>query len=1129
MLAGAALLNAQETRGTILGRITDVSGGVVAGVKIRARNLATNVANEAQSNDQGNYQLPFLVAGDYAITVENAGFKKIEQSSVRLSLNDAVTLNFSLEPGAISESITVSAAAPMLNSANADIAQVISNAYVNITPVALSRNILDMIRLAPGVQGGGGSYASNGQKDFSINGGGSTTGRNEVIVDGVPDTLPQGGGNVVYTPSMDSVEEVRVMNTMFDAAYGHSNAGGISITTKGGGNRVHGTVYDYKRWAALNANSWTNNRSGVAKAPVSYNQVGATASGPVYLPKLYDGRDRTFFAYSIELNSTTFDASRQGRVPTDLERQGDFSQTLARAGGPLTIYDPATSVIAAGKVTRTQFPGNRIPQARLNTTGSTILNQYPQATIPGAAPINGINFYASAPESTDISNTSYRIDHALSAKQRLFGRYAKLSYDQSPSKPWVTEYREGGNGDFIHRDFFSVTLDDTYTISPSMVASVRYGMVRRSEYTAKGTYNLDVPALPLPKAIADSQYLPGYPIFRLNENIAMIGSGYRPESNDVHSVLGTVSKLSGAHSLKFGVDYRLSNRNPFALGTSAPGDFTFSPIFTQADPFTNSSSDRSGSAMASLLLGLPASGSLGYTSPLATRSHSLALFLQEDWKLTRRLTVNVGLRYDLETPFTERYNRVAYGFDSNAPLPVKVPGLDLRGGALFAGVNGISRYTGPVDKNNFGPRFGLAYLAGKKTVIRAGYGLFYSAQSYNTDFLGSVGAFDAVTPVVGSTDGGATPFATLNNPFPNGLVKPVGSEIGLMAQVGSSLSYFDSNRVSPYNQQWQFGVQHELPGQLLVEGSYIGMLNVKQFESFNQNEKPDRYLALGSAENTSIRNPFYDIFPAASTLGGSPTIQQKQLWYQYPQFTSLTVQGANTGVAIYHALQAKVEKRMTHGLTILWTLSHSKLIDNNTTSIVNERHYRSVSSLDRLNLMRMAFTYQLPIRFRGGFSQKLLDAIAGGWETGGFLTLESGAPLSISDTNGRPIRLRNATKSGAISDRIGDQKGPAAVPLNPYFDITAFQRLASQYTIAPDGPTLDELRAPGVRGLNLSLGKMFPIREWIKLKIRFEATGVTNTPNFGSPGTNMASASTFGVITSAGGSRQMQASARLEF
>lgn len=1127
-VAFSIALIAQEFRGTLLGRVTDPSGAVIPGAAVKATNQATNVTLETTANESGNYQIPFVVPGDYTLSVESTGFKTITRSGVRVSLGAQVTVDFTLEVGQASESITVDARTPLLNTASADLGQVVSSSEIVNIPVNITRNVLDIASLSSNVLGGGGGYTTNSQADFSISGSGGGRGGNEVMVDGIPNTITQGGGNIVYVPSMDSVEELKVHTTLFDASLGHSSGGAINITTKGGTNDLHGTAYLFKRWKALNANSWQNNRLGIARPPVDYNQWGFLIGGPVYIPKVYNGRNRTFFSTSLERNSSTGPSTRQGRVPTELERQGDFSLTRNRQGGLFTLYDPETTVVAGNTATRQPFPGNRIPSNRISALGRAALALYPLPTNPSETRINAINWAQAVTETTEEKQLSVRLDHVINDNQRLFGRVSKLVRDQVPIRAFPAEYREGGGGDYIRRDFWSAALDDTFTISPTFVGSVRYGFSRRSEFTSKGSFGLDVD-VPLPTQIAQNQYLPGLPIFRLGENLPMVGSGYRPEANDTHALLATFTKLAGPHNIKFGIDWRIMRKNNSALGTSAPGNFTFNPVFTQADPFNARSSDTSGSALASVLLGLPASGSLGFTSPLSMQHHYIAGFVQEDWKATRRLTLNFGLRYELETPWTERYNRISYGFDQDALFPAQIPGRELRGGILFAGADGISRHQGKIDRNNFGPRFGFAYQLAPKTVVRGGYGLFYAGQSFSTGFLGTVGAFDANTPYVGSLDGGATPFASLANPFPSGLRQPIGSSAGLMAQAGDSLSFFDENRVSPYNQQWQFSIQRELPASLLIEAAYMGMLSLKQFEAFNLNEKPDQYLALGAQENTQVANPFRGLLPPTSTLGQGNTIPQRRLWVAYPQFTDLRIEGANTGRSIYHALQLRADKRLSHGLTAVVNYTFSKLIDNNTTSIVNPRNYRSVSQYDKKHVLRVGSTYQVAARFPGqSLASKVANQAFSGWLIGAVMSIESGYPLSITDSVGRPVRLRSPAKDGEVSDRLGDVVVNGVVQ-NPYFDTTAFQRLPNQFVISPESPYLDDLRGPGVFNLNLAVTKRFEIREQVRMEVRAEAVGATNTPNFGNPGTNISNAATFGVITSASGARQMQMSARLVF
>jgi hypothetical protein len=420
-----------------------------------------------------------------------------------------------------------------------------------------------------------------------------------------------------------------------------------------------------------------------------------------------------------------------------------------------------------------------------------------------------------------------------------------------------------------------------YTFTPTLIGTFSYGFARRVNNDSYGGYGKDPSALKLPTVIRGNQAVTGYPEFNLGENVPTIGSRINLIANNSHSFFSTFNKLHGNHALKFGSDYRILQYNTASQGTSAAGSFTFNSTFTQSDPFTASAGNTSGTAMASELLGTPSAGSFGYTSPLSLQAQYLGAFIQDAWKVTPKLTLNFGIRYELETPYHERYNRVAWGFDAAAAFPLQAPGLQLHGGIRFAGVNGYSSREGNLDTNNFGPRFGFAYQLGRKTVLRGGYGLFFSPMLDNTSDLGTFSTFSPTTPYVASTDSGATPFTTLSNPFPNGLQAVVGSSLGLASQAGNSITYLNPNRAAPYNQQWQFSVQHQLPSQIVMEAAYVGMLSVKEFESYNLNDLPDVFLPLGTAQNTAVSNPFFGLFPSNATLGSGTTVAQKQFWLAY--------------------------------------------------------------------------------------------------------------------------------------------------------------------------------------------------------------------------------------------------------
>ena len=965
---------------------------------------------------------------------------------------------------------------------------------------------------------------------MSINGGGGLRGGNEWLVDGIPNTV-QGGG-IAWVPTLDTVEEVKVDTTMFDASLGHSTGGAINITTKAGTNDLHGTGYLFKQSDVLDANGWTNNKNGIPRPYVGYQQWGYVFSGPVVVPKFYTGRNKTFFLTSLQRDSDPRPLFATSRVPTQQERQGDFSQTLNQKGGPLQIYDPATTIVNGATATRQIFPGAQIPASRLSPVGIAVLNAQPLPNQQGIAPqVGGLSNWAIS-KVYYVSQRQYsgRIDRYLSDNQRLFGRFSYLTRtNDSDGVPDGMLAPNQGHG--ITR-FLNFALDDTIVFSPSFVGSFRGGALRTDSKTRTGGASLDTKSLSLPGSLLSNQVSKGYPNFVLGENTIVIGSTQAFTGRDEYSLLATFTKLSGRQSLKFGVDYRLNRWSIDSPGNSAFGTFNFSSVFTQADPFTNTSAQTSGTAMASLLLGLPASGSLGYVSPLSLQYHYLGAFLQDDWKITPKLTLNVGLRWELDTPLTERYNRMTYGFDANITPSVQVPGLKTTGGLTFAGVGGKPRSGGPVDLNNFGPRFGFAYNFLPKTVVRGGYGMFFANEANLNSFHGQQGAFDTETPFTGTINGGATPFNTLANPFPAGLQQPLGSALGAAAGIGNSISFFDDRRVTPYTQQWQFSIQRELRSRIVVEAAYVGMHSLKLPEAFDLNELPDPYLAQGAAQNTPVPNPFVGILPATSTLGQGATIRQKQLWLRYPQYTSVLIQGAPTGAAGYNALQLKGEKRLTHGINLLGTYTFSKLLTNNTTSLVNIRDYHAVSALDQTHNFRAAFSYDLPFHF--DHYNRVVRGALGGWQLSGIYTWKSGFPLTITDSNGRPLRLRNPRLSGPVDTRLGDHRDPkTGTVLNPYFDVGAFQSLPSQYVISPEPPYLAELRAPGEKSTSAYLYKDFRVVERLKVQLSIQADDVFNGTFFNPPGTNKANAGTFGIIQGGDGpeltGRSIQLGVRIRF
>jgi hypothetical protein len=1160
-------IEAQEFRGAILGQVSDPSGAAVPGAKVTVTNEETNIRVAAQTNHEGNYNVPFLLSGRYTVTIEASGFKKAMQNKVIVQVQDKITLNFELEPGAVSDTITITTESPLLQRANADLGQVVDRYFLERLPIT-GQSPLNLADLAPGVIGGSGGYTGNAQNSITINGGNGNSGGNDVTIDGVPNLSARQGGLAVTVPMADAVQEFKVSTTMFDASLGRSNGGALSLTTRSGGNEFHGSAYYYTRNRALNANSWTSNRLGLSKPATKFHMGGGSFGGPVRFPESifgplsYDGRDRTFFFFAFEKVQNVSEIIRQARVPTALERIGDFSQTLSPSGTPLRIFNPfATVVNANGQfVSRAEFSGARISPNLLSPVGVAVLSQYPLPNLAVATRIGLNNWAGSTTLTLNTRNLQLRVDQQISARQRFYARYSALRHYQEPTPnlfPGVSNFPVGGNAD-VNPDFRrnnSFTADDTITLSPTFVGSLRYGFTRTRIRVPDAAAGLDPSLLKLPAVITNNQFGVGWPVFNLQaDGVPTIGGAVRGSANDIHALVGTFSKLRGDHSLKFGVDYRLLRWNEPNPGQQANGNFVFNNTLTRSNPTSSTTGNTSGSAMTSLLLGLPATGqsNMGPSASLALQSHYAGLFLQDDWKVSRKLTVNLGVRWEAETPFTERYDRLPYGFDPNAAVGITVPAVTLptgevvnlgaaKGGLLFVNKDGLSRRQGTVDKNNFGPRVGLAYSLNEKTVLRAGYGVFFSSTIINEGTPVALVSFSAITPYQGSTNSDTTvvPGVSLSNPFPNGFVQPTGSNLGLKTELGNNISFIHQNLVQPYVQQWTLNIQRELPLHTLLELAYLGTHSVKLLETFNLNELPDQFFSAANTQ-TSVTNPFKGILPANSTLGQGDTIRIDRLRRRFPLFNNVNLVGANTGRVQYHAIQASVRKRLSNGLQLVANYSFSKAMQYTGASLVNERHNnRSVAATDFPQIFRVFATYDLPVgrgRAFGGEWPVWLDDVVGGWNATWITRYTSGTALGVTDTRGRPIPIRDPRIEGPVKDRLGD--GPinstTGVRTNPYLDPTAFVSLPNDFTISPEPVRYGWLRGPSVLAHNLTIFKTFSIVEKVKLEIRSEINNVFNSPQFANPinssgALNLASKATFGVINSAGGSRTFQVGAKLRF
>jgi hypothetical protein len=1144
LLAAAAGLVGQIVTASLDGTVTDPSGAVVPAAKVKVVNTSTNFEVHATTDTDGRFLFPSLPpGGPYTVTVEAAGFNTEERSGLTLDVNQAARLNIQLRVGSATETVKVTADAPLIEPGTSTMGQVINTQ--NITNLPLNqRNAYSLVFLAPGVTGSVSNQYNSA--NISINGG--RPGSTDILVDGIPSSPPLANpieGLSVF-PSVDSVQEFKVQTNTYSAEFGRAGSGVINLIYKSGTNEFHGSAFEFLRNSDLDSNGFFANRSGTPLPSFKRNQFGGTLGGPVDIPKLYRGKDKTFFFFGYEGLRQGSATNLNTSVPTAAQRAGDFSKTLNAAGQLVVIYDPTTTVPSGSGYVRTPFPGNVIPANRIDPVAKNVVNYYPQPNLPGAVNSGLNNYFVSSSSVLNTNQIDAKVDEAVSDKSRFFVRYSRRGLQQPVPPLFPSDIRVAQNNDAQPQASNSAAIDYVRTFSATNLLEVRYGFARTKLNFMSESLGFDPTKLGFPSYIAanaDHLLFPGI----APANYYTLGGAAAGDTRDPgfeNHLLGVSNtRILGAHSLRIGWEGRLMRVNDTESGSST-GNFSFTNAITQG-PNPNAATSTAGNSIASLLLGV-GSGTMTINSKdVATQSKYYALYVQDDWKATRKLTLNLGVRYDLDIPRTERYNRMET-FDPSAasPLAAQTGISGLRGGVRFVGVNGYSREQFNPDWNNIGPRVGFAFQADSKTVLRGGYGIFYAASYRGANSTVGTQGFSASTSYVGSPDG-LTPSVYLSNPFPNGLNKPAGSSQGLLTGIGSTFEtpLYGDNRV-PYTQNWDFDIQRELPGNILVDASYVGShgvhLNMAGENDYNLDQLTPNVIALGSALQKSVPNPFYGIITTGPEAAA--TIPQSYLLAPFPQYTGVQITYPTGGYTIYHAFQLKVEKRFSHGLTALASYTDQKLIDdysiisnvgNNTggiQNIYNGAGERSISSNDISQRLVISGVFELPIgrgRALGRSWNRALDALIGGWQVNGIASYQTGFPVSITTQNTCTNCGNNVLRpnNNGTSAELG---GPISARMNKYFDTTVFSQPAP-FTFGNVSRTLPDVRGPGQQDIDLSLFKNFKPVERLTVQFRAEAFNVLNQVVFGMPNGTLSNAA-FGTITGTANSpRSIQFGLKLLF
>jgi hypothetical protein len=1110
--AGSARLFGQASDAQITGVVKDSSGAVVPGAALVATNIEKNTTFSTTSNAEGIYRFPALQPASYRITCTLTGFKQFEQGPMTLQVAQILELNIELVPGQVSEQTTVSAAPPALETETATLGQVVTTRSIENLPLNI-RDPLALVALTPGVilgpnfgNGGGNDVGRNFFKsDFNV--GGGRSGSQEILIDGAPDTTPDINRGVI-DPPVDSVQEFKVQAQSFDAQFGRTSGGVVNVVTKSGTSQYHGVAYDFERHSVLDANNFFNNRSGRGLPSFQRHQFGGNVGGPVIKGK--------WFAFGdYEGLRQGYPQTSLGTVPSALQRNGDFSQTTTSTGALITIYDPSSLVnLSNGTKQRTPFSGNAIPTSRISPVAAAVLGYYPLANLPGDPGTGQNNYFYSANSTLDSNKYDIRNDVNFSDNTRMFVRFSRqVDVRQVPG----TLPLPAGGGRNTTDHYTQAVTGLTHVFAPTVVATVQTSFTRALAFQYGTSLGFDLSKLNLPASFL-SAVTPIFPVFGISDITGTANGGdsftqFQPRN--VWATSGSLLWQHGKHSLKFGAEWRVLDFNE-GQNSSASGNFSSSRAFTQG-PNAAQASATSGYGLATFLLGDVSSGSITAIDPISTQGLYYATYVQDDWKVSSRLTVNLGLRWDIGIGDREKYNRLSY-FDPtilNSLGPAA--GLPQLSGALQWIGQQNSKDQQATDFRNFAPRVGFAYSLDNKTVLRGGYGIFFLPRNIQGNGDGAVEAVRTTT-MVNSLDNNITPYDTLSNPYPQGILPPL-NDRNPLANVGSSIAAPEYGFRNGYTQTWSFGVQRQIPWHLILDAHYWGSKSTRLPVSWNIDQLPDQYLSLGSHLTDSVPNPFYGLI-GSGTLAAKTTSRQ-QLLLPFPQYTSISQVFVPAGNSTYEAGTLQVEKRASKSVTFLLAYTRSKAIDDVRTpyDFYNRQWEKGLSSFDAPNQFRFSGVWNLPYghgRAFGNSSNRVMNLILGGWNLNGIATFQSGFPVSI-------------TRSALVNS--GQNVTESNPTLAEWFNTSAFS-IAPTYTYGNVGPVLTGVRTDSVKNIDAVLVKTFSANikdHAITTQFRSEFYNLFNHPQFAAPNGTITSQS-FGQVTSqANSSRDIQFGLKVSF
>ena len=1083
---------AQSPQATVNGSVTDAQGAIVVGATVTARSSQTSVKTTTLTNESGVYSLRFLPVGAYVISVSHPGFRSYTREGISLTTGQVLEFDVKLELGSVNETISVSAAASLLETRTSEVSQLVESRTIEDMPLGdrRSMNVINITGAAVFV-----NYDNGAKPNFSL-AGGRTQSQMFWIDGGTGQNMRLGIGQIDVDPPVETVQEVKVLSNSYSAEYGGSAGGVIIATTKSGGNSFKGSLFEYLRNDKLDAaNFFAPVTNGVKdRAPLRYNVFGGTIGGPIR-------RDRTFFFFAYEGSRRRDGAVRSLTVPTDLQKSGDFSATFNQQGQAIPIYDPDTTRVETGRTVRDRFAGNRIPRARLDPVALNLLQFYPIANRPPDNISGANNFRANYVRGLTRDNYTAKVDHNLGSKDKISGRYLYNSDNSTNTSVYPVDAANTDTNALRHQHYFYGSWTRVFT--PALINELRFTYGNRINHQLTVGIGEGWPAKIGIKGVLDN----AFPQI-VATGVANLGSASQERRQfpiEQYQVVNNVSWVHGHHSFKFGGELRPSRNYEVNLPTGS-GAFTFGTT-----PTGLPGTAASGFGFASLLLGFPTAFTARQTQVLDRKSWYLAAFAQDDWTVRRDLTINFGIRWETDTPMKDASNRMN-GFDTSAINPVSgTPGV-----VKFAGVNGWRQSPYDMDWNNFGPRIGFAWkpLGSVTTVVRGGFGLFF-AHPFDSGQPASASLGYEISASLNSPDNGITAPFLLRNGVP-GLTAtaPALDDSYGAVKIGqnatTAVTFFETNRGSGYSEQFNFGIQHEFRGSMVMEVSYLGNLSRKLPSS-----------------NLSINQ----IRP--ERLGPSATQKDRP----FPQFSNVTLIAPTLGVSTYHAAVVRFEKRFSRGLNILSTYTFSKFLDNTNeggaslgdeVSPYSDYYNRRSDWGPSENDIRQRFTWSSVYEFPFGKGRPFLAAsplryVVGDWSVGSVVTLQTGAPFTVTtQTNST-----NAFSAGSLRADVlrnpnlaGNQR-----KLERWFDTDAFLQPAP-YKFGNQGTNI--LRGAGKILVDCSILRNLSLGESKRLQFRGELFNILNHTNLGLPGHTFGGAG-FGIVSSADPGRRVQLGLRLIF